>query len=161
MAVPFGFSAGDFIAAIGLTLKIGKSLRETNGATTEYRLIIQDLGLLKQILEFLQALQPAGANVNHVNAIRGMALTCLIPLREFANKIDERYTPALGINSSQRAFRRGSKKAQWALFSSEEVSKFRSIIAAKVVSIIMLLGICNRYQTGMLFEKFSVPNRNF
>lgn len=46
----FGFSAGDIVAAIELTIKIGKAIRETGGATTEYRLASQDIQLLRQVL---------------------------------------------------------------------------------------------------------------
>ena len=87
MASAFGFSVGDFVAAIGLTVKIGKPLRESGGATTDCRLVIQDLLTLQQILEVLQSLRPAESSLSHVNAIRGMALTCLVPLNDFASKI--------------------------------------------------------------------------
>ena len=105
----FGFSAGDFVAAIELTIKIGKAIRETGGATTEYRLVSQDLQLLRQVLEITQALQLHGANAGHVNAIRRMGLTCL---REFAEKLDNRYSSALSVGSAKNAFSRCGKKAQ-------------------------------------------------
>ena len=77
----FGFSAGDIVAAIELTIKMGKAIRETGGATTEYRLASQDIQLLRQVLEITQALQPCSANAGHVNAIQGMVLTCLVTQR--------------------------------------------------------------------------------
>ena len=144
MASAFGFSVGDFVAAIGLTVKIGKPLRESGGATTDCRLVIQDLLTLQQILEVLQSLRPAESSLSHVNAIRGMALTCLVPLNDFASKIERSYNPILGPGSSKNPFNRTAKKIQWALFADEEVSKFRAIIAAKIVSISLLLGIYHR-----------------
>ena len=142
MVPAFGFSVGDFISAIDLTVKISKALREATGAPAEYRLLIQDLHNLQQILELLQALRPAGGSISHTNAIRGVAITCIIPLRDFAEKLDRNY--GLLANSSaasDRLLQRGGKKAQWAVFATKEVAKFRSNIAAKVASIGLLLNI--------------------
>ena len=74
----------------------------------------------------------------------GMVLTCLIPLREFAEKLDNRYSSALSVGSAKNALSRSGKKAQWAVSVAGEVLKFRAIIAAKVVTISILLGVCNR-----------------
>lgn len=140
MVPAFGFSVGDFVSAIDLTIKIGRALRETGGASTECRMVIQDLQNHQQILELLKEFKPAGGSLSHVNAIKGVALTCLVPLREFAEKIDRNYgSIATASSSSDQFFRRGGKKAKWAIFATEEVAKFRTILAAKVASIGLLL----------------------
>jgi hypothetical protein len=144
VAPAFGFSAGDFVAAIDLTVKIGRALRETGGATSEYRLVQQDLQLLRQALEFVQALQPKSVDAGHVNALRGMVLTCLNPLREFAEKLDKQYLWALSVGSTKNMVIHSGRKAQWAVSAAEEVTKFRAVITAKIVSISMLLNPCNR-----------------
>ena len=143
MVPAFGFSAGDFISAIELTIKIIKALRETGGASAECRMVLQDLQNLQQVLQLLQDLRPADGNLSHVNAIRGLAITCLIPLKEFAEKIDRSYGSMASVSSSDHVFRRSSKKVQWTIFAVEEVAKFRSVVAAKVASIGLLLGIFN------------------
>lgn len=143
MVPAFGFSVGDFVSAIGLTVKICKALREAGGASAECRMVIQDLQNLQQVLELLQDLRPAGASPSHVNAIRGVAITCLIPLKEFAEKIERSYGPIASASSSNRFLHRSGKKAQWSVFATEEVAKFRSVIAAKVASIGLLLSIFN------------------
>ena len=142
--VPFGFSAGDFAIAIGLIVRISKALRDSGGAAAEYRDIIQDLQTLQQLLGLLETLRPADGSVSHINAVRGMALACRIPLLEFAEKI-ESYEQALGVGSSKGMFKRGVRKVQWAVLVEEEVAKFRGIIAAKVYNITLLLGAFNRY----------------
>ena len=143
MVPAFGFSAGDFISAIGLTIKISKALRETGGASAECRMILQDLQNLQQVLQLLQDLRPADGNLSHVNAIRGLAVTCLIPLKEFAEKIDKSYGSMASVSSSDHNLRRSGKKAQWTVFAVEEVAKFRSVVVAKVASIGLLLGTFN------------------
>ena len=143
MVPAFGFSAGDFVSAIGLTIKISKALRETGGASAECRMVLQDLQNLQQVLQLLQDLRPADGNLSHVNAIRGLAVTCLIPLKEFAEKIDRSYGSMARASSSDHVLRRSGKKAQWTVFAVEEIAKFRSVVAAKVASIGLLLGIFN------------------
>ena len=125
-------------------MKISKALREAGGAATEYRIVRQDLQLLRQVLELTQNLQPSNANAGHINALRGMALTCLVPLKEFAEKLESRYSSALSLRSTKGALSRSGGKVQWAVIATEEVSKLRAIIAAKIVTRSMLLGLCNR-----------------
>ena len=144
--IPFGFSAGDFATAIGLIVRISKALKDSGTAAAECRDILQDLQTLQQLLGFLETLRPADGCISHINAVRGMALACHIPLLEFAQKI-ESYAPALGVSSSKSAFTRGVKKVQWAVLVEEEVAKFRGTIAAKVQNIILLLKAFNRYDS--------------
>ena len=143
MVPAFGFSAGDFVSAIGLTIKISKALRETGGASAECRMVLQDLHNLQQVLRLLQDLRPVDGDLSHVNAIRGLAITCLIPLKEFGEKIDRSYGSMASVSPSDHIFRRNGKKAQWTVFAVEEVAQFRSVVAAKVASIGLLLGIFN------------------
>ncbi len=143
MASAFGFSANDFIAAIGLTVKISKALQGTGGASSECSLVIQDLHTLQHILEFLQQVRPALGNESHVNAIRGVAITCLIPLNEFSEKLERRYGPIAGSQPPRNSLRHTSKKIHWGVFTADEVAKFRAVIAAKVSSLGLLLGFLN------------------
>ena len=144
--VPFGFSAGDFAIAIGLIVRISKALRDSGGASAECRDILQDLQTLQQLLGLLETLRPADGSVSHINAVRGMALACRVPLLEFAKKLERSYGLALGAGSSKGMFTRGVKKVQWAVLVEEEVAKFRGVIAAKVHNISLLLGAFNWYE---------------
>jgi hypothetical protein len=88
-------------------------------------------------LSRLAALEPNESNINHVNAIRGMALACRLPLQEFLSKI-EQYEKTLGP-WARNSFSSASRKAKWAVFVSDEVKKIRAIVAAKTISINLLL----------------------
>ncbi|KAF8248008.1 hypothetical protein K440DRAFT_549882 [Wilcoxina mikolae CBS 423.85] len=139
MAPPgFGFSVGDFIGAIGLITKICKALQDTGGAASEYQHVILELRSLERVLIHLAALEPTDENANHVNAIRGMALACQLPLREFLTKL-EKYEVSLGPFAARNAISGAGRKTKWAVCMSEEVSKLRAIVAAKVLSINLLL----------------------
>ncbi|KAF6224244.1 hypothetical protein HO133_010819 [Letharia lupina] len=118
MTPAFGFSVGDLISAIGLVKRVTKALKETGGAPTDYQLVVIELKGLKSILRHLETLKPTKDNVTHINAIGGMALACQLPLRDFM------------IASSD----------------GEEVERLRAVVAAKPISLNLLLAM-NTSQT--------------
>lgn len=118
--------------------KISKALKETGGATSEYQDAVIELKGLKHALQHLEALEPTEDNLSHVNAIRGMALACQLPLRDFMVKL-ARYEKSLGPWTDRTTFRGASRKAIWAIEFSGEVEKLRALVAAKQISINLLL----------------------
>ncbi|KAL9117597.1 MAG: hypothetical protein Q9187_005866, partial [Circinaria calcarea] len=156
MTPAFGFSVGDFISAIGertllcgiylaaaylsidLIRKISKALKETGGASAEYQDAVIELKGLKHTLQHLEILECSEDNISHVNAIRGMALACQLPLRDFLKKL-ERYESSLGPWTDRTAFRSAGRKARWAVSFGQEVEKLRALVAAKLININLLL----------------------
>ncbi|KAF2687885.1 hypothetical protein K458DRAFT_485063 [Lentithecium fluviatile CBS 122367] len=144
--VPFGFSAGDFIAAIihdlGLIAKVSKAVKDKTGASSEHQQALLELQSLDRTLRRLQSLQPTESNANHVNAIRGMALTCRFPLQHFLEKM-QKYEYSLGPFATQSRFRMDPtrRKLQWAVFMTDEVGRLRTAIGGKVLSINLLLAV--------------------
>ena len=139
MAVPFGFSAGDFIGAIGLIVKVTESLEDIGGASAEYQQVVLQLNGLERTLVHLQKLEPNEQNAEHVNSIRCMALGCLLPLKQFLDQLDK-YEKSLAADAKHRHGRNSVRKAQWGVFMEKEITKMRSIISAQVLSINLLLG---------------------
>jgi hypothetical protein len=89
MATPgFGFSFGDFVQAISLLNDVRKALRDTGGAKDEFRHVSVDLQHLEILLEQLAyGNWDHGGDAGHLNAVKGMALTCKVPLQEFLMKV--------------------------------------------------------------------------
>ena len=50
MSVGFGFSAGDFIAALNLVSTVINALRDSGDASLEYRELVRELYTLEQAL---------------------------------------------------------------------------------------------------------------
>lgn len=120
--------------------KISKALKRTGGASTEYQLAIIELKGLENVLRHLESLEPNQDNERHINAIRGMALACQLPLRDFLTKL-EKYEASLGPFSPPQWFRGLPQKSKWAVTFAEEVEKMRALVAAKAVSISLLLAM--------------------
>ncbi|KAL8821611.1 MAG: hypothetical protein Q9191_007273 [Dirinaria sp. TL-2023a] len=138
MTPAFGFSVGDFINTISLIRKISKALKETGGASAEYQDAVIELKGLKHALQHLEALEPTEDNARQVNAIRGMALACQLPLRDFMTKLEE-YESPLGPWTDRTSLCKAGAKTKWAVSFSQEVKKLRALVAAKLISINLLL----------------------
>ncbi|KAH7072598.1 hypothetical protein BKA63DRAFT_46417 [Paraphoma chrysanthemicola] len=134
----FGFSVGDFIAVIGLCTKVAKALKDAGGAAAEYQQVIIEIDGLQNALTRLASLEPTESNIDHVNAIRKMALACNLPLQDFLSKL-EKYEAAMSPFATGKSYSSTGKKAQYALFMSEEVKTIRAMISGKVISINLLL----------------------
>lgn len=130
----------DLCLLIGLVKKVSKALKETGGATTEYQLVVVELKGLKNILRHLETLKPTEDNVTHINAIRGMALACQLPLRDFMAKL-EKYESTLGPFADKRSLRVMVRKSKWAVVFAEEVERLRAMVAAKNISLNLLLAM--------------------
>lgn len=123
-----------------LVKRVSKALKRTGGASTEYQHAIIELKGLKNVLRRLESLEPDQDNENHINAIRGMALACQFPLREFLTKL-EKYEASLGPFSNPKWYRGVPQKSKWAVKFAEEVEKLRALVAAKTLSISLLLAL--------------------
>ena len=120
--------------------KVRKSLRDAGGASSEYQSAVIELENLATTLSDLEALEPNEDNVQHVNAIRAMAMACRMPLQEFLKKIS-RYESSLGPFAKRMSLHTSGQKAKWSIALAEDVEKLRALVAAKHVSINLLLGM--------------------
>ncbi len=137
----FGFSAGDFIAAINLIVRVSKALNDSGGAASEYRMLLQELQQLQLILEQLREMSPASSRSHsHLNAVKGMALAIQFPLLEFLAKL-ERFNSSMCGASSSSKWRSAPRKAQWAVVMQEEVNRMRAVVTMKLVTITVLLAL--------------------
>lgn len=93
---------------------------------------------LENVLRRVVALDPNASNIEHVDAIRSLALSCQIPIQEFLAKL-QAYESALGPIPT-RKFQAG-RKLQWAFHKVEEVNKMRALVSARTESINLRLAM--------------------
>ena len=148
MPVPaFGFSAGDFISTLGLINTVRKALKNSGGSQDELQAVLQDLHQLETILTLLhEGDWGKGSDLSHVNAVRGLALTCKEPLRQFLEKLTMAHdTMSNARDNLKGLFQSNAKKGQWAIFLREDVDHFRQVILAKLIAINTLLSMPLRW----------------
>jgi hypothetical protein len=142
MAAPaFGFSFGDFVQAVNLIHDVCRALRESGGARDEFKLVVVELQSLELLLQQLvDGSWDNGVDTGHLNAVKGLALTCKVHLEDFLTKINSFKNLGSGEVSGIKAkIGVGAAKVRWAVQMKAGVEKFRAVIMAKVVSINLLL----------------------
>ena len=80
-------------------------------------------------MQYLEALEPMNTNVSHDNGVRAMALACRVPLQQFLDNL-EKYDKTLHA---------GYRRAKYAVLMGKEVEILHASIAAKVISIHLML----------------------
>ncbi|KUJ20515.1 Metallo-dependent hydrolase [Mollisia scopiformis] len=99
MAAPFGFSIGDFIAAIELVGTVIDALRSSGSASTEYRELVSQLLSLEMALIQVKNLEFEECQYAEVTALRQAAVRCRGTIDAFWEKV-KKYQPALGGDGS-------------------------------------------------------------
>ena len=148
MAAPtFGFSVGDFIAAIELAIEVYKACRETGGAESESKRVLVEL---RAYIALLQRLQ--GSPNETSKEIGELVSVCQIPVQEFCAKMERKWeccnASAISRNSIKNTLRSAKaflRKVDWALFDAEEVERLKTQIAPPLSAIVLLLALELRY----------------
>jgi len=147
MAVPFGFSAGDFMAAIHLVHKVNTALRETDGASSQYNQTISELQGLEGLLRGVQSAYSADVDPQQLDKLQLLGHQCYIPLNTFLSKI-KALEPSLG-NLGTRSDRiidrtkRTARKVHWGLQVKKELSELTAAMGPQINVINMQLLLIN------------------
>ena len=136
MSVGFGFSAGDFIAAIGLVANVTTALKDAGGASDEYRSLVRELESLKLVVKTLHDRQ--GAEGVFPADITQQTDITLVTLSDFLQTIS-RFDEKLGPQAASGWHHGVGRKAQWAVVYAKEVEKLRVKLGTQLSKLNMLL----------------------
>ncbi|KAF7191184.1 Multistep phosphorelay regulator 1 [Pseudocercospora fuligena] len=134
----FGFSVGDFIAALELVGTVVASLRESGGAKSQFRELLQELYTLETALLKVKQLDFEEEQRAEFIALTQAACRCQVTITEFWKRT-KKWQKHLGPGGESSTFPAAWMKVRWALFKSEEVARFKADIAAHSQSILVLL----------------------
>lgn len=144
MVPAFGFSVGDFVAAVQLIGKVVKALSNTSGATQQYEQAAIELRSLETILRRVQALQPSHHGSETVQQILMWSHMCHVPLATFVHRI-ARFESALSGGPTAHHFGKqitnGFAKIQWAVQIEKDVLGLKAKIAPQLTAIGLLLDL--------------------
>lgn len=138
MSVGFGFSAGDFIAAVNLIGTVIDALRDSGDASSEYRSLISQLYTLESALLKVKRLELDDSQHAELIALRQAAAQCQNTIDQFWEKI-KKYQPSLRAGGSGSRVRDGWRKVKWAVCKKEDVVRFKADLMAHTESIELLL----------------------
>lgn len=134
----FGWSAGDIVASVQLVGKIAGSLKETNGAKSNYRESIDFLFGLEITLQNLRTIGPVIVTPSQQDIIQFETEKIVKPLSDFFAKV-QKFDATLGTQSHRGGWRTAPRKIHWALGVSKEVQTLRERISVPLSSLNILL----------------------
>jgi hypothetical protein len=143
--VPFGFSFGDFVAAIEVIHKVAHALRRSSGAQSNFNQAVADLETFEIVLRQVQALSPTTSNPDNLKVIRLFAFQSHPPLDHFLQRI-RIYEPHLSLLPRFKTklvdgITGTFWKIKWAIKVEEEVAKLKAAIGPQLVAIGVLLQV--------------------
>ncbi|KAL3417993.1 vegetative cell wall protein gp1 [Phlyctema vagabunda] len=138
MSVGFGFSAGDFIAALQLVGTVIDALRNSGDSSTEYRTLIEQLYTLQSALLGVKRLELDDSHHEEVIALRQAAAQCQTTIDTFWEKI-KKYQPSLQSGGTGSRVTDGWRKVKWAVCKKEDIVRFRAELMAHTEGIDMIL----------------------
>lgn len=138
MSVGFGFSAGDFIAALELVTTVVNALRESGDASTEYRALISQLLHLETALLAVKRVELEDVQHAEGVALQQAASQCQRTIDAFWKKI-AKYQPHLRGGGSGSRVKDGWMRVRWAVCRREDVERFKADLMGHTESIDLLL----------------------
>ncbi len=148
MSVGFGFSAGDFIAALNLVGTVIDALRDSGDASLEYRELVRELYTLEQALFRVKRIELDESQVSEQIALQQAASQCHRTIDEFWAKV-RKYQPHLGQDSSSPRMKSGWMKVRWALCKKDDLARFKADLQGHTASIEVLLLTVQMYASDL------------
>lgn len=138
MAAAFGFSCGDFIAAVELITMVVNALGQSSEASEGYRELVRQLYSLEIALLQVKRLHIGDSQHSELVGLRQAAAQCQQTIDNFWQKI-QKYQPHLQSNGSSSRLKDGWMKIKWAVCKKDDVAKFKADLVGHTESIQMLL----------------------
>ena len=139
MAVGFGFSVGDFIAALELVSTVIDALRDSGTASTEYRELLRQLYSLETALLQVKRLEVEDAQQAELIALRQAASQCQRTIDEFWHKIQKHQPHLVHKSANHSRLKDKWMRIKWAVCTKDDVAKFKADLVGHTESIHLLL----------------------
>ena len=138
MSVGFGFSVGDFVAAIELVGTVIDSLREAGSSSAQYRELIGELYTLETALLRVKRLDVEDVQSSELVSLQQAAAQCQRTIDNFWQKI-AKYQRHLRVGGSGSRLKDSWMRVKWARCKKEDVEQFKASLTGHTVSINLLL----------------------
>lgn len=136
MAVPFGFSVGDFVAGIKLLKNAFEALSDVKGASADYTALCETLDVLERAFDTANQISPPHTRPVVVEQIAKCKECIKTFLRDFA-KFELLKTGPPDKRRVMFAFR----KLRWSLCMEDDVRKFREHLQMHVDALQLQLSV--------------------
>jgi hypothetical protein len=149
MAIPFGFSVGDFISGIGALVTTIKAVRDAGGSATQYQAIVSELETLSAGLFSIQSLDHEQRTNEEYRAVCEAAASCEDCIKSFVSRI-AKYQPWL--KPGTEGWKAAVHKIQWAFCNKKDVVEFRHQITLQTSTISLKILVLQTRETTVTRE---------
>jgi hypothetical protein len=149
MAVPFGLSAGDFVASLHLLNMAITALCDSDGANSHFQDIVLEIESLVFTFQKVQSLLPTDTPSDILAKLHFIGHQCHMRIDVFLNKIRRLLSElgGQGYAKAQTPFQRYARKpfrqVQWGIHLKKHLSELKSAIAPQLTAIEILLQLLN------------------
>ncbi|KAK0654833.1 hypothetical protein B0T16DRAFT_318731 [Cercophora newfieldiana] len=134
-------TAGEVIAILGLFERVVVELRNYRDAPTHFQQLRVELELLRSTLRHALQLQPPNDEERHtLDKVGAIAMHCLIPLQEIADKMRVK-DASLGHFRTSRSLASIGIRLHWSMISRKDVDEMRKTILSEMLAINTLLSM--------------------
>jgi hypothetical protein len=138
MPVAFGFSVGDFIAAVKLIDDVVDAVRESGRASASFAALVEELERFKLTLSRANEIQLDARLERQQREIHYAAEQCLTVIQEFWDKA-QKYEEHLYQPQRRKKIRRAVTRIKWALVKQKDVDDLREVLQSHVTNYATLL----------------------
>ena len=138
MPVAFGFSVGDFIAAVKLIAQIIDALREAGNAGRHFRELVEELENLKLVLQQIQKLKLSEKLAAENIALEAAGTRCLLVIQEFCEK-NVKYEKCLGRDYGNVGLNSAWMRVRWSLCKKTDIVELRNRLSIHRGDLTLLL----------------------
>ncbi|KAI4131239.1 MAG: hypothetical protein LQ338_001332 [Usnochroma carphineum] len=139
MSVGFGFSLGDFIAAIKIVETVIDALSASSKSTSELQELLRQLHSLETALRGVKSLEVHESLHAEVLALKQSAAQCQLTISNFLTKTASYQPHLLCTNGTGATLQGRLKKIKWALCKKKDVVQLKADLLAHTESIQLLL----------------------
>jgi hypothetical protein len=137
MAVPFGFSVGDFINGILLAKDVIQALSDSRGSHKEYNETILQLNSLEQALGQIEGSIADLQSSTQWTVLAATLTSCRAVIDDFLQGI-EKYHVSLSRKGPKAIWKDTLRKIQWQFSMPEELASFRGKLSLSLCTIGLL-----------------------
>ena len=147
MSVGFGFSFGDFVDAIRLVVDVVAALKNSTGASAEFRELMSELYSVETALIAVKNcnLEESSREYSTAKQAVGDCQACITKFLDKVAKYQQLSTSHLTmreqIMSSHGPWKEQILKIKWAMCHKEDINKLRAGLAGRVAALNLLLSV--------------------
>lgn len=134
----FGFSVGDFLAAIELVHDLATALSDGHGSNLKFQGLVQELYSLERVMVEIKNLEVSPELESRLWMVQQAASHCQTAIGNFLQKSDV-YMRCLRQGGSANWWKDAFYKIKWAVYKADDVDELRACLRGHATAMGLML----------------------